>query len=398
MAPAATFNPDTIARYEAGGWRAYYERKWPRLLGMTVNLCQEQFKIPFPRSLKAAYHIVRASLAWVPIDHDERKVLEELEAFYMLAARYSPLDFDPVRAAALEFRYFDDHRRLVGSPDKADLIATMTKLHSAIFGITPEEARESAEWRVRAMNTVDAITSHASRDVEGDWVRLEEDLRRCYRSIGEHLARKQSQTGAKEYHNNDYHFVTHWRVESTPEEVSAILADAPALARWWPSVYLEVDERARGDERGVGKVVGLHTKGWLPYTIRWQFTVTEADRPRGFALQASGDFDGRGIWTFTQNGRWADITYDWKIRGDKPLFKYGSLIMKPIFSANHRWAMAKGEESLKLELARRHARTVAERDAVPPPPPATTSSPVPLLAGTVALGLLALGARRLARR
>lgn len=29
--------------------------------------------------------------------------------------------------------------------------------------------------------------------------------------------------------------------------------------------------------------------------------------------------------------------------------------MKPIFSANNRWAMAKGEESLKLELARRHA-------------------------------------------
>jgi hypothetical protein len=29
---------------------------------------------------------------------------------------------------------------------------------------------------------------------------------------------------------------------------------------------------------------------------------------------------------------------------------------KPIFSANHRWAMRKGEENLRLELAGRHAK------------------------------------------
>jgi hypothetical protein len=29
--------------------------------------------------------------------------------------------------------------------------------------------------------------------------------------------------------------------------------------------------------------------------------------------------------------------------------------MKPIFAANHHWAMDQGERSLKLELARRHA-------------------------------------------
>ena len=42
--------------------------------------------------------------------------------------------------------------------------------------------------------------------------------------------------------SNDYHFVTHWTVESTCEEVSAVLGDPLALPRWWPSVYLEVEE------------------------------------------------------------------------------------------------------------------------------------------------------------
>jgi hypothetical protein len=31
------------------------------------------------------------------------------------------------------------------------------------------------------------------------------------------------------------------------------------------------------------------------------------------------------------------------------------LLVKPAFAANHRWAMASGERSLGLELARRHA-------------------------------------------
>jgi hypothetical protein len=43
------------------------------------------------------------------------------------------------------------------------------------------------------------------------------------------------------------------------------------------------------------------------------------------------------------------------VRADKPLLRYGSWFVKPIFAANHRWAMARGEESLKRELERRHA-------------------------------------------
>ena len=188
--------------------------------------------------------------------------------------------------------------------------------------------------------------------------------------------------------SNDYHFITHWRVQSSLEEISQILADGPGLARWWPSVYLEVEQIQPGDERGVGRVVGLYTKGWLPYTLRWQFRVVEDRCPHGFTLEAWGDFVGRGIWTFEQDGPWVNITYDWKVQADKPLLRYFSFIIKPVFSANHRWAMKKGEESLELELARRRSRTPEELARVPAPPAPTTTSPVPLLVGTA--GVLAL--------
>jgi hypothetical protein len=192
--------------------------------------------------------------------------------------------------------------------------------------------------------------------------------------------------------SNEYHFITHWRVQAPINEVFDILADGPDLVRWWPSVYLDVQELEPGDaETAVGKVISLYTKGWLPYTLRWHFRVTESNKPHGFSLEAWGDFVGRGIWTLAPDGDWTNVTYDWKIRADKPLLRTFSPLLKPLFSANHYWAMQKGEESLKLELLRHHAATPAERATIPPPPPATFQNANKLLAaGGAALASLGL--------
>lgn len=190
--------------------------------------------------------------------------------------------------------------------------------------------------------------------------------------------------------SSDYHFITRWRVDATVEEVDEILGDAEDLVRWWPAVYLEVQVLEPGGDGGVGKLVDLYTKGWLPYTLRWQFRVTESHSPYGFTLQALGDFVGRGIWTFEQDGPRVDVTYDWKIRADKPLLRRLSFLFRPIFEANHRWAMDRGEESLRLELARRRAATPEERARVPPPPGPTSARP--WLLGSAAVGLLVVTA------
>jgi hypothetical protein len=167
---------------------------------------------------------------------------------------------------------------------------------------------------------------------------------------------------------NEYHFITTWRIPARREEIADVLGDAPSLARWWPSVYLAVEVVEPGDPSGVGALVDLYTKGFLPYTLRWQIRVTRSDPPNGFALDASGDFVGHGIWSFEQDGPDAIATYDWQIFAEKGVLKTLSVIMKPIFAANHRWAMARGEESLRLELARRRATTLDARMRIPKPP------------------------------
>jgi len=174
---------------------------------------------------------------------------------------------------------------------------------------------------------------------------------------------------------NEYHFVTHWKVKASCGEVYNTLEDIDALAEWWPSVYLDVKVIENGVPGGVGKVVELYTKGWLPYTLRWKFKVTQADFPMGFSLDAYGDLAGKGVWVFEQHGDDCFITYDWRINAEKPLLRYLSFIMKPIFKANHYWAMAKGEKSLKLELLRRKALTVEEREKISAPPRPLTCPP-----------------------
>jgi len=166
----------------------------------------------------------------------------------------------------------------------------------------------------------------------------------------------------------EYAFLTRWRLKASAPEVYDVLSDPLALKRWWPSVYLDVKElQPATGPHGVGRVIELDTKGWLPYTLRWNFIVTESTPPHGFKLTAHGDFEGTGVWTLTEDGDHVDVVYDWRIKAEKPLLRYGSPVLRPLFAANHRWAMAKGLESLELEIRRRRG------ESVPEPPQATFS-------------------------
>jgi hypothetical protein len=167
---------------------------------------------------------------------------------------------------------------------------------------------------------------------------------------------------------NDYHFIDRWRVEADLKEVADIIEDALALPRWWGSVYFEVKELEPGGEHGIGKLIGLRAGGWLPYTLRINFRTVESRYPHGFSMDAAGDLEGKGVWTFEQDGPFVNVTYDWIIRANKPIIEKLSFLLKPIFRSNHHWTMKRGEESLKLELLRRRAKTPEEALRVPPSP------------------------------
>jgi hypothetical protein len=178
-------NPARIAYYEKAGWEAYYDRNWPRAFGLMARLIETQFQVPFPRSLLAALHVVRASIAFAPRDHDLDATQKRLERFYRVAARANGDSFDPRRAAELELRYWVVHRELAEAPelDKRPLVQSLAELHAALFGRTPAELWPSAESRAAAAEVVDRITGRRSTDVAADWRKVEECLRQAYQQV-----------------------------------------------------------------------------------------------------------------------------------------------------------------------------------------------------------------------
>jgi uncharacterized protein YndB with AHSA1/START domain len=353
------FDPERVARLEAAGWRAYYDRRWLKLLHLVASLNREQFHIPGPLSYVAAYHVARASLAWapvgipsrsrdrlgIPVDHDLAAVYTHLVRFYRLARRYSGLGFDPARAAACELRYWVAHRRLVDDPDKSEFLEAMTALHSELFRLPPARLRASAEWRVAANNTVDGITSGRSVNPEADWLRIEDQLARCYRSIyvevngREPVARKP-----------DYEFVTSWRIEAPVDRIFDVLRRPETWPGWWYGLE-QVDVIEPGDDAGVGAVRRFVFRGQLPYRLRFFMRQTRQERPTLLEGQAWGELEGTGRWTLRPDGAATAVRYDWCVSPTPAWMRRLAPLARPAFVWNHDWVMRQGEIGLKRLLA-----------------------------------------------
>jgi hypothetical protein len=152
---------------------------------------------------------------------------------------------------------------------------------------------------------------------------------------------------------NAFRIVTEWRIAAPAAEIAAVLADAPSFPRWWGRVYLSADLLAPGGRDRIGRRVAVHSRGWLPYTIRWTGELVAADLPRSWEIRASGDLNGRGLWRLEEEGAATRVIYDWTVTADRPLFRVLSPVLAPLFAWNHRWAMAQGAAALPGEIARR---------------------------------------------
>src|SRR5258706_14306690 len=113
---------------------------------------------------------------------------------------------------------------------------------------------------------------------------------------------------------SSYRFVDQWHVPGTVEEVTQILTDPVQMMRWWPCAYLNVKETASGDpDTALGKAFNCKVQGWLPYRLNLSMTVTEVNHPHGFSLECTGDLEGKGIWTYIQEGPLVHVTYEWNV-------------------------------------------------------------------------------------
>lgn len=390
------FDPDRLADLELRMWKAYYRRQPVRLAALLVQANRAQARASWPSAIGAAFFLARGAAGFGKSTGDYDRFLPDIVRGYRLLGLPESVDAEAV--ARRELRWWVV-RREIGLAAGTAAGEVIADLYATIYGVPKVDVAEAGRLRGLAAEVRDR---GATDDPDGStgpgrgyWPEVAGLLRDSYRSLSAALGggagggadaasaggadaepTTQAITGGAA---NDYAFLTTWRLPATRAEIIAILSDADGLARWWPAVYLEVSVPERGDANGVGKVVDLYSKGFLPYTLRWQYTVTESYPPDGLAIEARGDFVGRGVWSLREaaaagatGGPVTVVQYEWRIRAEKGILKTFSFLMKPVFAANHRWAMARGDESIRLEIARRRAADDPAILAAIKPPPGPT--------------------------
>jgi hypothetical protein len=138
---------------------------------------------------------------------------------------------------------------------------------------------------------------------------------------------------------SEYVFVDEWDVAAPPADVYAALVDARTYPGWWKPVYLAVDGDARRTRH--------RFKGRLPYTLKMEAELVEEDAPRCFDVEVTGDLRGHGRWTFTPIPGGTHVRWDWRVYADRPLLRYLTPLLKPLFRWNHSWAVARAREGLE---------------------------------------------------
>lgn len=145
------FDPAKIARYETGNWVAYYRKRWPTLLRVSVGMVKEAFGLSLPRAIYGAYLVARAEIAAAPADNDVPLAEAYMRRFYRLVKQTHRESFDVEQAARLEVNWWVVHRRFFGREDNQPVAQALTDLYAAVYGVDPALVEDAAAHRAKAM-------------------------------------------------------------------------------------------------------------------------------------------------------------------------------------------------------------------------------------------------------
>jgi hypothetical protein len=147
----------------------------------------------------------------------------------------------------------------------------------------------------------------------------------------------------------EYRFVTVWRIEAPLEAVCEAISHSLNWPQWWRNVE-SVEELVSGDARGIGSVRRYTWRGRLPYRLRFDICVVDAEPLAAVAGIASGDVEGRGRWSFSSEGGVTRVRFDWQIRTTPIWMNFLALFARPLIKWNHDGIMRHGGEALARRL------------------------------------------------
>jgi hypothetical protein len=157
--PLRSFDPARIADLEYRAWTGYYLRDWPQVLMASLGLVKAGFGMDWIRTLHGAWLVLRANQLWAPQDNDPVRAQACMRRFYALVKLSHGAPASPVEAARLEVGWWRVHRQVQHSTeprgDGDELVGSLTRLYSYLYGEPEDAVRPAAQHRARAMDLSD---------------------------------------------------------------------------------------------------------------------------------------------------------------------------------------------------------------------------------------------------
>lgn len=179
-----SFDPARVARLETENWEAYYQKRWGRLLQVSVGMVQEAFGLNFWQALQGAYLVGRAEIAAAPFpNNDVPKAEAYMRRFYGMVKRIHQEDFDVAQAARLEVNWWVVHRQHFGQTDSQPLVEALIELYTATFRLPAERVRAAAYYRAEAMRYSDRWVNESKASGSPLLAQVEAELLKSYTAL-----------------------------------------------------------------------------------------------------------------------------------------------------------------------------------------------------------------------
>ena len=179
------FDPACLAYFEKENWAAYYQKRWGRLLLVSVGMVKEGFGLNTWQALYAAYLVGRAEIAAAPFpDNDVPRAEAYMRRFYALVKDVHHETFDVAEAARLEVNWWVVHRRLFGQADNQPLVEALMDLYAATFAVPREQVREAAYRRAEAMRYSDRWVNDGHLAGSPLLAQVQAELVKSYAALG----------------------------------------------------------------------------------------------------------------------------------------------------------------------------------------------------------------------
>jgi hypothetical protein len=156
--PLRSFSPVMVGRLECAVWMAYYQRRWPQFLVLSVRLVRAAFQMNWTRTLHGAWLVLRANQLWAPADNDPDGARRCMSRFYALLRLAHGEPADPARAARLEVDWWAVHRAHQHgqhADGASSLVTALARLYAEVYGGAEAGLRAAAWHRARAMDISD---------------------------------------------------------------------------------------------------------------------------------------------------------------------------------------------------------------------------------------------------